>query len=124
MRPASALFQYVAWRASNVLLHESVHFTASEFLSTGLHHKFTGFDRDGRVVVFIPFGRWALRRILEAGLFEDACRFQYQLLDKILGLIEQQRKLTGHTQFVVVGDSAELTFWKLASYESKYGFGI
>jgi len=66
-------------------------------------------------VLVVPVGSWEVRKMIEAGLKQDAIKYIRQLLCTIMKEMREQHA----RQFVVILDSAELTFWKVAHLESK-----
>lgn len=75
---------------------------------------YCGNDAEGRPIYVLPIGRWDGRKILSMGYKEDSCRFMY----KVLEIIMEKCKARGVTQFHVIVDYAELTFWKVAHWDS------
>ena len=71
-------------------------------------------------MIWFPLGRWELRKLLEAGHKEELMQYQYKILKYLEEVVEENRRKTGVYHLVLLGDSAELTFWKLAHYESKF----
>ncbi|ODN05090.1 SEC14-like protein 2 [Orchesella cincta] len=75
---------------------------------------YCGLDSDKRPVYLMPIGRWDGRKILGQGYKDDGVRFMYKTLEMIM---DQCRQL-GVTQFRVIVDYAELSFWKVAHWDS------
>lgn len=73
-----------------------------------------GVDFNNRAVVFIPAGAWHVRDMIENGFKEDMLKNIYIVLERIVEHIER----TGE-QFTLIVDLQDLSYWKLAHYESK-----
>jgi len=80
-------------------------------------YKFTGEDAEGRPVLVVPFGRWEVRKLIEMGHKEVCFKHMYRLLEDMMFEINK-RSDKKVTQFVVILDSAELTFRKIAHLET------
>jgi len=74
---------------------------------------YCGLDAETRPIYLIPIGRWDGRKIL-ASYKEEACRYMYKTLE----IIMDKCKELGVLQFHVILDCAELSFWKVAHWDS------
>jgi len=75
---------------------------------------YSGVDAEKRPIYFIPIGRWDGRKILQKNHKDDCCRYMYKTLEIIMDKVKE----LGVTQFHVVLDVAELSFWKVAHWDS------
>jgi len=70
------------------------------------------------IVFVVPYGDWEIRQFIEKGLKNECFLHTRKILEEMRLAIEE-KKAEGVTQFVVILDSAGLTFWKVAHLESK-----
>jgi hypothetical protein len=67
-------------------------------------------------VIYTPLGRWNIRDRIKDGYLEETLRGRFYLLEGIvMAAIRQSTK----SQFVLIVDLAELSFYKVAHMESK-----
>jgi len=74
---------------------------------------YSGLDAERRPIYIIPIGRWDGRKIL-ANHKEESCRYMYKTLE----IIMDKCKELGVLQFHVILDFTELSFWKVAHWDS------
>ena len=70
-------------------------------------------------VLWLPVGRFDPKTIIEAGEGPNLTRYLHQCLQLTLNKIDEQKKITGATQIVVIGDFEELSFRTLSHLASK-----
>jgi len=113
------LRNYFEWRKKNEgELRDVLYYIAPPHVSSAIPLKFIGLDYQGRPILWLPIGRWEVRRLFSEGHKAACFRSMYKVLEEIAFRIEEERKSSGLNQFVVLADSAQLSFWKVAHYET------
>ncbi len=101
------------WRRSNDI--DSIKkFHLPPILIKNFKYYYCGDDYEGRPVLLMPIGKWDGKKIIGMGYKEEAGKFMY----KICEILMDKCRAKGITQFQVIVDYNELTFWKIAHYAS------
>jgi len=75
---------------------------------------YCGEDAEKRPVYLMPIGRWDGRKILQGHSKDEVCTYMYKTLE----IIMDKCKENGVLQFHAILDFTELSFWKVAHWDS------
>ncbi|CAL8080506.1 unnamed protein product [Orchesella dallaii] len=87
------------WR-EDCKIDSYLYWRPSKPVEEDLCFKYTGPDKEGRPVYWVPIGRWHVRQFLEQGYREDIQKMKYHILEYITG---NTTKLGQHQSVIIFG---------------------
>jgi len=111
----SLFFQSIEWRR-DVKFDEALTWDIPDKIHESFPFYIDGVDKDGRRVFYFPSGRWEVRMMITNGWRSMMEKTIYYTMASIMKAIDGDKG--GHEQFVIIIDLAEMTYWKIAHYES------
>jgi len=111
----SLFFQSIEWRR-DVKFDEALTWDIPDKIHESFPFYIDGVDKDGRRVFYFPSGRWEVRMMITNGWRSMMEKTIYYTMASIMKAIDGDKG--GHEQFVIIIDLAEMTYWKIAHYET------